>query len=144
LRIAAYRGQDQAALAALWHASAESIIGAPPHGVSVAELGKRIPHELAGGWDLCLGWEDERLVAFMALKPADSVLDQLFVAPREQGRGLGGQLMSIAKQRFPDGLTLRTAAASAACRFYERHGFRRGEEGNHPRLGHVIVTYRWP
>lgn len=39
-------------------------------------------------------------------------------------RGLGSRLVSVAKDRCPDGLDLWTFAANAgARRFYERHGF---------------------
>ena len=51
-------------------------------------------------------------------------LDQLYVEPTLTRRGIGAQLLSLAKQERPDGLRLWTFAANVgAQRFYERHGF---------------------
>ena len=85
------------------------------------------------------------LVGFLALKPAESCLDQLFVAPAAQGRGVGRALLDVAKQVLPDGRWLRTAADHLrACRFYDRNRLRRAETGRHPTLRHRTVVYRWP
>ena len=40
------------------------------------------------------------------------------------GKGIGAQLLRLAKRRRPEGLRLRTFASNVgAQRFYERHGF---------------------
>jgi ribosomal protein S18 acetylase RimI-like enzyme len=96
-------------------------------------------------WSAFLAWECETLVGLLALKPAAGCLDQLFILPEAQGRGVGLALLDFAKERLPGGMWLGTAAENTgARRFYERHGFRLAETGAHPRLGHPIVTYRWP
>jgi GNAT superfamily N-acetyltransferase len=54
----------------------------------------------------------------------DDSIDQLYVDPSRTGRGIGGQLVDIAKRERPSGLGLWTFAANVgARRFYDRHGF---------------------
>ena len=85
------------------------------------------------------------LVGFLALKPATGCLDQLFVAPEAQGRGIGRLLLDLAKDTLPRGLWLRTAEDNhRACRFYQRNGLRPSEQQTHPSLGHSTIVYRWP
>ncbi|MCY4607812.1 MAG: GNAT family N-acetyltransferase [bacterium] len=72
------------------------------------------------------------------------VVDQLFVAPEVQRRGIGSTLLRDVMALRTTGFTLRTFRANRAARaFYEAHGlvaidFGRSEEENEP-----DVTYRW-
>ena len=51
-------------------------------------------------------------------------IDQLYVDPGVTGRGMGSQLIELAKSRRPEGLQLWTFASNiGAQRFYRRHGF---------------------
>lgn len=104
----------------------------------------RIVRELASGWSVHLADDDAGCpVGFLALKPQSRCLDQIFVAPAAQRRGVGQALLDFAKQRMPEGFWLRMAVDNrAACRFYQRCGFRRGETAAHPTLGHPTVIYR--
>jgi GNAT superfamily N-acetyltransferase len=62
------------------------------------------------------------IVGMMALEPG--VLDQLYVRPDRLGEGIGRQLLELAKDRSPDGLSLYTFQVNErARRFYERNGF---------------------
>jgi GNAT superfamily N-acetyltransferase len=140
-----YRDEDREALAKLWLDSWRST------GLSVAKLATeagnydRIGRELAAGWELHLACDEGRLVGFVAVKPETRCLDQLFVAPEAQGKGIGRLLLDLAKDRLPRGLWLRTAEDNhRARRFYERNGFRRSEQQTHPSLGHRTIIYRWP
>ncbi len=143
LLIEAYHSRHLRATAALWLASWQSNGVVLPQEPTCEDLAARIPAEI--DWSAFLAWEGATLVGFLALKPATSCLDQIFVAPQAQGRGVGLALLNFAKQQLPAGLWLGTAADNTgARRFYERHGFRLNETGVHPRLGHPIVTYRWP
>jgi GNAT superfamily N-acetyltransferase len=145
IAICPYRDQDREAVAKLWLDSWRST------GLSVARLATeagnydRIGRELAAGWDLRLAWDEDRLVGFLALKPATGCLDQLFVAPEAQGRGIGRLLLDLGKERLPGGLWLRTAQDNhRACRFYQWNGLRPSEQQTHPSLGHRTIVYRWP
>ena len=140
-----YRDEDREAVAKLWLDSWRST------GLSIARLATeagnydRIGRELAAGWQAHLAWDGDQLVGFLALKPATGCLDQLFVAPEAQGRGIGRLLLDLAKDTLPRGLWLRTAEDNhRACRFYERTGFRRSEQQTHPSLGHRTIIYRCP
>lgn len=64
----------------------------------------------------------DRVLAVLVLD--DSWIDQLYVDPAATGRGVGAQLVSLAKDLRPQGLDLWTFQSNVrACRFYERQGF---------------------
>src|SRR6478672_9993030 len=55
----------------------------------------------------------------------DDWLDQLYVEPTLTGRGIGSELIGLAKRARPKGLRLWTFESNrGGQRFYERHGFR--------------------
>jgi len=87
---------------------------------------------------------DDRIVALLALD--DAGIDQLYVHPDAQGRGIGSELVDLAKQRGPGGLDLYTFQVNArARRFYERHGFVVAAmgDGSGNEEGQPDVLYRW-
>jgi putative acetyltransferase len=129
-----YRDEDRAAVARLWLESWRST-GLPVARL-ITEAGNydRIRRELAAGWHMHLAWDTDRLLGFLALKPATQCLDQLFIAPEAQGTGIGRRLLYLAKERLPNGLWLRTSADNhRARRFYERNGWRASETQPHSR-----------
>ena len=63
-----------------------------------------------------------RPAGFMAL--AGEMLEQLYVAPAQQGRGLGSRLLHKAKELQPGGLRLYVFQRHRPARdFYEARGF---------------------
>jgi GNAT superfamily N-acetyltransferase len=65
---------------------------------------------------------DGRPVGYLAL--TGSRLDQLYVAPDHQGRGVGSQLLDKAKALSPGGLRLQAFQKNRRARaFYEARGF---------------------
>jgi len=78
-----------------------------------------------------LARSDRSSLGFIAL--ANSHVEQLFVDPSEQGKGIGTTLLDHAKALFPAGLTLFTHRRNARARaFYERQAFRASEFGVSP------------
>jgi RimJ/RimL family protein N-acetyltransferase len=74
-------------------------------------------------------------------------VEQLYVDPAQQGRGIGSALLALAKRERPGGLRLWTFATNTgAQRFYRRHGFvelrRTDGSGNEERSPDVL--FRWP
>jgi GNAT superfamily N-acetyltransferase len=87
---------------------------------------------------------DGAVAALMALD--GDWIDHLYVDPAWTGRGLGSQLVDLAKAETPAGLNLWTFQSNAgARRFYERHGFTAEEmtDGDNEE-GEPDVRYRWP
>jgi GNAT superfamily N-acetyltransferase len=74
--------------------------------------------------DVWVALDDESgdIVAVMAME--DDWLDQLYVLPGWTNRGIGSDLLNIAKRECSDGLRLWAFQSNVnAHRFYERHGF---------------------
>jgi GNAT superfamily N-acetyltransferase len=75
-------------------------------------------------FDECEVWgtlDGPALTGFIAFR--EGWIDQLYVLPAHQGRGLGRALLEIASERYPE-LNLWTFQRNAiARRFYERQGF---------------------
>jgi ribosomal protein S18 acetylase RimI-like enzyme len=107
-------------------------------------LQKRIPEEVAKGWSLHAGEEDGAIVALLALQPKDFYLDQLWVAPTHQGRGIGRALLAFTRRQLPDEIWLRCVVENeSAWRWYEREGFRFEGEENVPPSNMRMKRYRW-
>ena len=88
--------------------------------------------------------QSHRVIALLGL--SETMVEQLYVRPEWIGRGVGRELLALAKRRRPDGLELYCFAANdRARRFYERNGFvpiAFGDgSGNEERQPDVL--YRW-
>lgn len=107
-------------------------------------LQKRIPEEVAKGWALYAVQDDDAIVAMLALKPEDFYLDQLWVAPAHQGRGIGRTLLAFTREKFSHEIWLRCVVQNEnAWRWYEREGFRFESEETVPPSNMRMKRYRW-
>jgi putative acetyltransferase len=94
----------------------------------------------------CQVWgyfDDHELVGIIAFR--EGWIEQLYVLPSSQGRGIGTALLAIAQNRFPF-LSLWTFQRNTdARRFYERHGFTLAEEtdGSRNMEKEPDALYRW-
>ena len=89
--------------------------------------------------------EDDTALAILALE-GDDWLEQLYVLPEAQGRGIGRALVEHAKLQRPAGLQLWAFESNAPARaFYEANGFVAAEftdgAGNEERA--PDVRYAW-
>ena len=110
----------------------------------LAKLRARIPLEIEQGWSLFVADQDGTIVAMLALHLPKKYLDQLFVAPEYQGRGLGRHLLAFTRQRLPNEIFLRCVRENEkAWRWYEREGFIFEMEQVEPMTGFVMKYYRW-
>lgn len=86
---------------------------------------------------------DNRPVAFMAME--NEFIDQLYVHPDHQGKGIGQALLDFARSRFPEHLWLYTLQANVNARaFYEKNGFIAEKLGfSPPPDSEPDVEYHW-
>ena len=110
----------------------------------LANLCARVRHEVDNGWSLFVADENGTFAAMLALHLPDKYLDQLFVAPDHQGKGLGRQLLAFTRQQLPDEISLRCVRENEkAWRWYEREGFGFEKEEVSPVTGFMMKYYRW-
>ena len=89
-----------------------------------AGVRERFFREAAERWSLYVAEDEGRLVGLLALVPADSRIDQIFVDPAFKGAGVGLALLNAAKAELPYGIVLTTHQENLRARaFYEHEGF---------------------
>jgi GNAT superfamily N-acetyltransferase len=137
-------GGEASALADLWLRSRYASVPAIPRPAhrddDVREWFARVVLPTREVW---IAEVNEHLVALVVLD--GDWIDQLYVDPEWFGRGLGSQLVNLAKELRPAGLDLWTFQSNErARRFYERHRFRPQEvtDGENEE-GVPDVRYRW-
>jgi GNAT superfamily N-acetyltransferase len=110
----------------------------------LANLRARVRHEMEKGWSLYVADDDGRTAAMLALHLPDRYLDQLFVAPDYQGKGLGRQLLAFTRKHLPDEIWLRCVRENdKAWRWYEREGFAFEKQEVEFKTGFTMKYYRW-
>jgi GNAT superfamily N-acetyltransferase len=110
----------------------------------LANLRARVPQEIEKGWTLYVADDGGRIAAMLALHLPGRYLDQLFVAPDYQGKGLGRRLLSFTREYLPDEIWLRCVRENdKAWRWYEREGFVFEKEAVEPMTGFTMKYYRW-
>jgi putative acetyltransferase len=93
--------------------------------------------------EIWLAVDGERPIGLLAIK-GDSI-EQLYIDPIEQQKGIGTRLVDFAKSRSADRLELHTHQTNAgARRFYEKCGFRAIEFGlSPPPESEPDIRYEW-
>jgi ribosomal protein S18 acetylase RimI-like enzyme len=138
------REDEYDAVTRVWLDSHVSTGLASPSDANFAQLRARIPEEIARGWQLYVAELDGNIAAMLAFRTADTYLDQLFVAPQHQGKGIGKKLLAFTRQHLHEEILLRTAVANAkAIAWYEREGFVRENEVMQDGWSGPRVYYRW-
>jgi ribosomal protein S18 acetylase RimI-like enzyme len=140
-----FRDKDLETVAKVWLESWRSIGLDSDRQMTEDANRERIHRELADGWHVMVASDAGQIIGFLATRPKEAVLDQLFIDPEAKGRGIGTALLKLAMTEMPDGFQLRAAEANrAACDFYESRGLRRSGVEPHPAFGHMTVVYVWP
>src|SRR5690242_4685701 len=67
----------------------------------LAKLRARIRLEIEQGWRLFVADDRGAIAAMLALHLPKMYLDQLFVAPKYQGRGVGRKLLAFTREHLP-------------------------------------------
>jgi GNAT superfamily N-acetyltransferase len=138
------RAEEYDEIARVWMDSWVSTGLTEASGFLLAQLRARIPREVENGWSLFVADDRGTIAAMLALHLAKKYLDQLFVAPKYQGRSLGRALLAFTRQRLPDEIELRCVRENEkAWRWYEREGFVFEKEAVEPMTGFVMKYYRW-
>lgn len=98
---------------------------------------------VARDYEVWVAAEDGGIAGLLAV--GRGCVDQLYVDPDAQGRGVGTALLEKAKQILPGGLTLFTHQSNARARaFYERRGLRAVRFGvSPPPESEPDVEYAW-
>jgi ribosomal protein S18 acetylase RimI-like enzyme len=140
-----FRDEDLEAVAKVWLDSWRSIGMHSDRLVTEAVNRERIRSELQNGWHVTVAADGDRIIGFLATRPKEGVLDQLFITPDAKGRGIGTRLLELARTEMSGGFRLRAAEANRhACAFYESRGLRHGRLEPHPTFGHMTVIFLWP
>ncbi len=114
--------QDATALAELWLRSYTAALPGVRRAHTDDEVRDWFRHVVVPLHETWLASAQGAPVGLLVLDGCE--LDQLYLAPEWRGRGLGDRLLTHAKSRRPDGLSLWTFQVNApAIRFYARHGF---------------------
>jgi GNAT superfamily N-acetyltransferase len=138
------RADEYDEVARVWMESWVSTGLAEASNFLLANLRARLRREIENGWSLYVADDGGRIAAMLALHPADHYLDQLFVAPDYQGKGLGRQLLAFTREQLPDEIWLRCVRENdKAWRWYEREGFVFEKEAVEPMTGFTMKYYRW-
>ena len=138
------RSDEYDDIAGTWMNSWASTRLEPAGDLVLARLRARIPREVENGWSLFVAEDGGIIAAMLALHLPQRYLDQLFVAPEYQGKGLGRKLLEFTRQLLPDEILLRCVRENERTwRWYEREGFVCEQEQVEPMNGFVMKCYRW-
>jgi len=110
----------------------------------LTKLRDRVYREVEANWSLFVADDGGRLAAMLAIDLPKKYLDMLFVAPEDQGRSIGRQLLAFTRTLLPDEIWLRCVRENEkAWRWYEREGFVFEREAPEPAMGRMMKYYRW-
>jgi len=119
-------------------------IGSDSASALAAMMRSRIPQEIANGWSLYVAYDAGTVAAMLAFRPHDLYLDQLFIAPEYQGKGLGKRLLAFTRENLPNEIWLRCVRENErAWRWYERECFVFEKEQPDLRSGFTMKYYLW-
>lgn len=138
-----YRENDFDAVTILWRVAREKLLpeGETDTGHCFYEDQDYFRHQILKKSQVWVVEVEDRPVAFLAMEK--DFIDQLYVHPQYQRRGIGEALLAFARRRSPDHLWLYTLQSNVNARaFYEKNGFTVEKFGISPE-GEPDVEYHW-
>lgn len=136
-----YKPADFNSVTSLWLDSWNSAGVRTPVTETLTSLRRRFVQEEVS-WSIHIAAMRLRAIGFVALR-GDKV-EQLFVDPAAQSRGVGKSLLDFVKQERSRGFWLLTQAQNhGARRFYEREGLTGGKIMLGRHSGYRIIRYDW-
>jgi putative acetyltransferase len=138
------RGDDLETLADLWVASWQAVMPDIDFAARRAWFLAYLKDlETQGAKTIC-AFGAEHLLGFILLDETRHVLEQIAVAPKLFGTGVGALLLDEAKRLCPDGLDLEVNADNLrALRFYAKAGFTVQQAAINPTSGRKTWQMRW-
>jgi ribosomal protein S18 acetylase RimI-like enzyme len=145
LKIRPARADEYDTVADVWARSwLSNRVGTENAATLTAIMRERIPLEIKDGWSLYVADDAGTVAAMLAFRLRDRYLDQLFIAPEYQAKGLGKRLLAFTREHLPKEIWLRCVRENErAWRWYEREGFVFEKEQFEPRSGYTMKYYRW-
>jgi len=139
--LAPLRPEQADELVRMWRASFEHGVGvSDPH--SLAQQRRYLLTEVLPNNTVLVARSNGQLLGFVAATRES--ITQLYVRVGHFGRGIGTTMLEWAKEQSGGRLWLYTYARNtAACRFYEAHGFRAAAHGFEPIWQLEDVRYEW-
>ncbi|MEZ4863611.1 MAG: GNAT family N-acetyltransferase [Caldilineaceae bacterium] len=141
-KIIAYDEQYALATVQMWRASMERALGIKDHHTWEEQL--NYLKELVQKYSVYLALDEaaDQVVGFMVVGGTE--LDQLYIHVDYQGRGIGTQLLTLAKALSPGKLQLYTFEVNQKAQaFYEKHGFTIIGRGVESESGMADIRYEW-
>ncbi len=135
---------DAAEVATIYIASRRGAAAYLPTVGTDAEIRAFVIHQMVPERETWVADDGDRIVAVLALH--DDEVDQFYVAPGEQRRGVGDAMLAHAKRLRPAGLRLWAFQRNApARRFYEARGFiaKKFTDGATNMEREADVLYEW-
>ena len=137
----AYEPADAHEIVKLWRESFEFGVGIiDPH--PIQEQLNFFLNEVVPKYEVTVVKDADLIVGFMASIPES--VSHLYVRVQYFGRGVGSQLLALAKAKSAGSLWLYTFARNTnARRFYEHHGFTEVERESENMYKLEAIKYKW-
>ena len=139
-----YRPTDEAAAIELWRRTWQEAYPAIDFAARLDWWRARWRNELVPSATIVVAEDNDALVGFVTVNPANGYLDQIVVAVPAWGTGVAELLLAEAKRLAPGRLDLHVNTDNErAIGFYRKHGFAVAGEDVNPRSGAPVYLMRW-
>jgi putative acetyltransferase len=139
-----YQTADEDAAIELWRRTWQAAYPDIDFNARVAWWRDRWQTELVPKARISVAERGGTLIGFVTVEAETGYLDQIVVAPEQQGSGVAEALLAEARRLSPKGLDLHVNQDNArAVRFYQKHGFSRTGTDINSRSGAPVYKMSW-